>query len=76
MVRKRLIDFSYLDDHLLKLTEFGATFEIHPRSMESLLSDELLMAISHIGLPKTYNPYDGILKTEHFDPDVFLDIAV
>ncbi|OTA14525.1 putative acyl-CoA dehydrogenase [Xenorhabdus vietnamensis] len=73
MARKKVLDFSYLDDHLLKFTEFGPILETQPYAMDALLLDEQLMAISHIGLPKTYNPYYGALKIEHFDPEAFPD---
>ncbi|HHQ6539154.1 TPA: acyl-CoA dehydrogenase family protein [Serratia fonticola] len=73
MARKRVPDFSYLDNHLLKFAEFGPLLETQPDAMEVLLQDEQLMAMSHIGLPKAYNHYYGALKTEHFDPEVFPD---
>ncbi|KUH61537.1 acyl-CoA dehydrogenase family protein [Vibrio parahaemolyticus] len=71
MTSKRVLNFSYLDDHLIKFTEFGSQLETQPEAKMALLEDEQLMAISHIGLPQAYNPYNGALKTEHFDPDVF-----
>ncbi|MET2973288.1 hypothetical protein, partial [Vibrio harveyi] len=71
MTSKRVLNFSYLDDHLIKFAEFGSQLETQPEAKMALLEDEQLMAISHIGLPQAYNPYNGALKTEHFDPDVF-----
>lgn len=73
MTRRRAPDFSYLNDSLLKFSEIGPILENNPDAVEILLQDERLMAISHIGLPKAYNPYYGALKTQDFDPDVFPD---
>ncbi|MEZ8273201.1 acyl-CoA dehydrogenase family protein [Vibrio splendidus] len=65
------LDLSYLDPSLEKFAELGLQIENNPSSIDLLLDDDILMAISHIGIPKEYNPYHNALKTDNFDPDKF-----
>ncbi|MDW6093393.1 acyl-CoA dehydrogenase family protein [Vibrio rhizosphaerae] len=66
------LKLSGLDKHLIKFAQAGLLIETDPDAARQLLCDDVLLAISHIGLPDQYNPYRERLNEMAFDPENFI----
>ncbi|WJV55460.1 acyl-CoA dehydrogenase family protein [Pectobacteriaceae bacterium CE90] len=65
-----------LDASLSEFTAAGLLLETDPDTARLRLQDEILLAISHIGLPEKYNPWHRYLHELPIDSDNFVDYLV